>query len=350
VADFLFDVALSYAGEDREYVEQVALEVAKAGLSCFYDQAHQVELWGKNLYDELDTVYRSNSRHAVIFVSKAYTEKPWTNHERRSAQARSLLEQGEYLLPVRMDDSDLPGLSPTIAYLDARTVTAEMLAEMIVRKVKPLASDNSTHSAEPAQANAGWEYILFIEELESGHSGLAERIDDFRSGYVSTVGSQALSWDEAMALIRARSDQATIYVNNLDHLFASDLQTKAFGEPGQPGDADAIRLLARRITDVFQSLLQWADEIRGTLVQDELKPALWALSNYIRSPLARYELFVRDVGDKLRPPIMELRAGRPPSEPITVELTLTVDIDEADKEEFHLQMATLKKLKAQGGL
>jgi hypothetical protein len=136
VTEYLFDVALSYAGEDGVYVERVAHAIAAAEVACFYDQQRRVELWGKNLYDELDLIFRAKSRHVVIFISKWYVEKPWTNHERRSAQARALLESEDFLLPVRMDDTELPGLPPTVAYLDGRALTPEQVAELIVMKVR----------------------------------------------------------------------------------------------------------------------------------------------------------------------------------------------------------------------
>ena len=44
-----YDVALSFAGEDREYVEQVALFLKKKNIAVFYDYFEEVDLWGKNL-------------------------------------------------------------------------------------------------------------------------------------------------------------------------------------------------------------------------------------------------------------------------------------------------------------
>jgi len=48
-----YDVALSYAGAQREYVEQVAAALKGQGVSCFYDNDEQVSLWGKRLVEEL---------------------------------------------------------------------------------------------------------------------------------------------------------------------------------------------------------------------------------------------------------------------------------------------------------
>jgi hypothetical protein len=58
----------------------------------------------------------------VIFVSKEHQKRVWTNHEIRSAQARALNGKGgEYILPIKVDDTELDGLLPTIGYLPLET-------------------------------------------------------------------------------------------------------------------------------------------------------------------------------------------------------------------------------------
>jgi hypothetical protein len=65
-------------------------------------------------------VYRKLARYCVLFASADYARKVWTNHERRSAQARALRERSEYVLPARFDDTEIPGLSSTVGYIDLR--------------------------------------------------------------------------------------------------------------------------------------------------------------------------------------------------------------------------------------
>ncbi len=132
-----YDVALSFAGEQRSYVEEVAVALHDAGVKYFYDDHEKVGLWGKDLYEHLDHVYRKASKYCVMFVSSDYAHKVWTTHERRSAQARALEENEEYVLPVRFDDTELPGLRPTVSYLDGRRLTPLELAQMIVEKLGP---------------------------------------------------------------------------------------------------------------------------------------------------------------------------------------------------------------------
>lgn len=134
----MYDVALSFAGEDREYVEKVASILRDMGLRVFYDKYEAVSLWGRNLYIHLREVYQKLAKYTVMFISKNYAGKLWTNHERESAQARAFSEHQEYILPARFDDTEIPGILPTIGYVNLEKNSPEELAEMIKQKVGPI--------------------------------------------------------------------------------------------------------------------------------------------------------------------------------------------------------------------
>jgi len=133
-----YDVCLSFAGEQRDYVELIARDLKAAGLDVFYDQDEDIApmLWGRDLGEYLDYIYREASRFCLMFISADYARKEWTKHERRSALARVIKEGGGYLLPARFDDTELPGLRPTTGYLDLREVAPKTLVEYLVKKLK----------------------------------------------------------------------------------------------------------------------------------------------------------------------------------------------------------------------
>jgi hypothetical protein len=128
-------VSLSFAGEDRPLVERLAKLMRQNGIRVFYDAWEQTDLWGKDLFQHLDTIYRSAARYCLIFVSEHYVKKAWTKHELKSAQARAFEVNSEYILPIRLDDSELPGLHPTTAYIDARTTTLHDICQIFVSKL-----------------------------------------------------------------------------------------------------------------------------------------------------------------------------------------------------------------------
>lgn len=83
-------MALSFAGAQRAYVEQVAAVLRAQGVRCFYDADEQIELWGKYLAEELPAIYGEQAAAAVVvvmmmFVSADYAARDWTRHERRAA-------------------------------------------------------------------------------------------------------------------------------------------------------------------------------------------------------------------------------------------------------------------------
>ena len=133
-----WDVALSFAGAQRGYVEQVAGELRAQGVRCFYDADEQVELWGKYLAEELPAIYGEQAAAVVVFVSAEYAAREWTRLERRAALARAVRERREYVLPARFNDTPLPGLLPDVSYVDLRTKTPQQFAAMIAAKLATL--------------------------------------------------------------------------------------------------------------------------------------------------------------------------------------------------------------------
>jgi hypothetical protein len=130
-----YDIALSFAGENRVYVEEVARCLRDQGIRVFYDLYEEASLWGKNLYEHLCDVYQNQASYTVMFISKEYSAKLWTNHERQSAQSRAFEERQEYILPARFDDTEVPGLLRTIGYVDLRDRTPAEFCKLIVTKL-----------------------------------------------------------------------------------------------------------------------------------------------------------------------------------------------------------------------
>ena len=130
-----FEVALSFAGEQRGYVEQVAQQLHERGVSVFYDRFEQEYLWGRDLAVEFNRVFERSNALVVMFVSADYVKKAWPTHERRSILSRMVKDDQALVLPVRFDDSEVPGLVGTIAWIDANDYSAGGLAAMIVSKL-----------------------------------------------------------------------------------------------------------------------------------------------------------------------------------------------------------------------
>ena len=116
---YKWDVALSFAGEDREIAEKLATSLKAKGLAVFYYKDHKSYLWGKER-KEFDAIYGRDSRFVSPIVSKHYAAKDWPRYEFDTALRESKKRRGEFILPIRLDDTRMVGLHYDAIYLDLR--------------------------------------------------------------------------------------------------------------------------------------------------------------------------------------------------------------------------------------
>jgi len=136
--DAKFDIAISFAGEDRELAEKIASKLKDKQVNVFYDNYEKADLWGKNLYDYLSSVYSEKSKYCVMLLSKHYENKLWTNLERKSAQARAFRENREYILPIRIDDTKITGIHETVGYIDINSHSVDEIVDLIMNKLNKI--------------------------------------------------------------------------------------------------------------------------------------------------------------------------------------------------------------------
>jgi hypothetical protein len=169
LAEWRWDVALSFAGAQRDYVDQVTQALKARGVRCFYDADEEIDLWGKYLAEELPAIYGEQAAAVVIFVSAEYAARDWTRHERRAALGRAVRERREYVLPARFDDTPLPGLLPDLSYVDLRGRTPQQFAGMIAAK---LASLGIRPSSSPGEAGRGPPGAIRVREADPRRLGV----------------------------------------------------------------------------------------------------------------------------------------------------------------------------------
>lgn len=132
---YKYDFAISFAGEEREIAESLALKLVEKGIRVFYDNFELHKLWGEDLAEKLYTIYSEESKYCIILVSEKYLEKIWTTHERKSALQKQITQKGGYILPLRIDDVSLPGLPDTTVYLNFKDYTIDKVVELAQLKL-----------------------------------------------------------------------------------------------------------------------------------------------------------------------------------------------------------------------
>lgn len=134
-SQFKFDVAISFAGEDRTTARELADTLTANGVKVFYDEFHLLDLWGKNLVEFFQDTYMNQARFFIPLLSAHYAEKAWPSLEKQSALARTMQTKGEYILPLRLDDTQVPGILPTVGYLDLRQINIDRVVELVLHKL-----------------------------------------------------------------------------------------------------------------------------------------------------------------------------------------------------------------------
>lgn len=139
---YRYDLAISFAGEQRALAEILAQRLDASGYSIFYDEFQQAELWGADLSVALSRVYGQEARYCLILVSKAYVAKPWTNYERQNAISQFIQRRSDYILCLKVDETDLPGFPSMIGYVQFSKYDEDEIYKLLLRKLGPPSHDN----------------------------------------------------------------------------------------------------------------------------------------------------------------------------------------------------------------
>lgn len=348
-ANFEFDVAVSFAGEDRQLVEQITAGLKASGVRVFYDHDQQSSMWGEDLVEYFDRIYRLKSRYALLFVSQRYAQKMWTRHERRSALARGLDQEAAYVLPVRLDDSDLPGLRPTVGYLDVRQVGPGGVIRAVLAKLgvqPPVTQPAVVRVPRDAREEEqlllvrprGWEYLYFAARLLAGRSQLERKYLDHETGYASRTG-EVVGIDGMSAYLRRATDDAQDLFSALMRLMEPSVRHRAFGQANAAGDPGRIHHLADRWTAAYEGLLDWSARLRGTSVPGEYRQAVRLLAAMNEEPIAQYRTFV----DQIVKNCDEIPAAQAAGRPLEIILTLTLSISDSVAKEYGRELKRIRR-------
>ena len=129
-----YDVSISFAGEQREYAENIAKRLSECGLRVFLDSWNIARMWGKDLTDYLGGVFSEKSLFVIAIFSKEYVEKAWPKFEFEAMQERRLMES-EYILPITYDGVFPKNWPSTRGYIDARRETIDRVVTLVREKV-----------------------------------------------------------------------------------------------------------------------------------------------------------------------------------------------------------------------
>ena len=134
-----WQLAVSFAGKDRDYVVSIVNEIKKAlpQENIFYDFDYSEELSGKELFEYLRDIYANKSKYVMCFFSKNYAQSYWAAVETSAIKDRLFLNfmDSSFLIPIVMD-GESNFLPATIGYWAKDTFSVEEIAKMTIHKIK----------------------------------------------------------------------------------------------------------------------------------------------------------------------------------------------------------------------
>lgn len=137
IAKHQFDVALSFPGESRALVEEIAsvLEGRLGPDRYFYDNNYTAQLARPSLDVLLQDIYRNRSKLIVVSIGSDYQRKEWCGVELRAIR-EIIMERGyDRIMFIRLNDGEVEGVFKTDGYIDAKRFSPDDIARFIQERV-----------------------------------------------------------------------------------------------------------------------------------------------------------------------------------------------------------------------
>jgi hypothetical protein len=266
VTESLYDVAISFAGDDRSTARDLATQLLAGNYRVFYDEFQQADLWGEDLAQKLAAIYGEQSRYCVIIVSASYAAKVWTRLEFRAAVASALFagDRDAYVLPLRLDDTQLPGLLPTIGYLDLRNLALEDVARLLFQKIGKPTDGSAAETPEVSGVDA----VLSLCYRRAIFARFHAQLD--HSAMLTSMSDCRVALQKQIVFVRPRKAQQLVagVIAELDLVERVSRQTFTGEGLGTAGTIDGAKL---RIIAALQTLADMSDtplELPGSITEE----------------------------------------------------------------------------------
>ncbi|NTV46088.1 MAG: tetratricopeptide repeat protein [Chlorobiales bacterium] len=145
-----FTIALSFPGEHRTFVEQVASALSsQIGKDrVLYDKYYEAEFARPNLDTHLQSLYHDDSGLIAVFLCEDYERKEWCGLEWRAIRDLIKKRHASSVMPFRFDMTEIPGLFSTDGYVWIDNRTPLEIAAVILKRLEV----NTNSVAESQQA------------------------------------------------------------------------------------------------------------------------------------------------------------------------------------------------------
>jgi hypothetical protein len=372
----LHDVFIAHASEDKEAVAKPLSQALLAlGWSVWLDELKLTI--GDSLSRRIEAAL-ARSRFGIVVLSPAFFAKEWPQRELGGLAAREIDAGSKVILPVwhNVDHHFIVQHSPVLAdRLGALTSTgiekvAQDISEVLgqapvdssrrsssgpaVEIVKPedeegpslfqIPTTDEEHAEIARERPDWWEYRLYAGVLLQGRIGLEDKWHDHELRLPS--GSWREPSESVPDFLSRETGAMRREMEILDRLFNPGTLEQAFGAPGVAGDSGRIAHIARGVIRTYESMMDWAAELRSTRVASEYEELLELTARMVDGPVGQIREFIQLVADQIaQVPVLlqEAKAkGATKESPMALDLTLHVELDADNQTQLHAALARLR--------
>ena len=109
--DYEFDIAISFAGENRELARAITEQLEMLDTHVFFDENFDANYLGRAWRTEFDRIFSHDSRLVVCLLDSHHNEKMWTTFERECFRPRVA---DASVIPIMLDDTKFVGIPDDI--------------------------------------------------------------------------------------------------------------------------------------------------------------------------------------------------------------------------------------------
>jgi predicted nucleotide-binding protein len=111
-------VFISYSYQDKDFVEWLKNNLQELGLDIWYDQAEMQV--GDSIKEKVTKGIESSSAF-ILVLSSSSKNSNWVRYEMNSALLLNAIKKGISILPIKIDDSEVPSDLSGYLYADFST-------------------------------------------------------------------------------------------------------------------------------------------------------------------------------------------------------------------------------------
>ena len=173
---YKYDVFVSYSRHDQLIVRVLVDRLAQSGLRVFYDEADIAV--GDSLVDSLHRAVQE-ARYVLVVMSPHYFASQWTSRETDLALQQEVDSNRTKVIPVLVQDCEIPPLLRTKIYADFRT--QESIEESFPRLLQALKEPPVSPTRKTRKVDAGSPRLGSVTPAVAESAEIREMIEDLRS-------------------------------------------------------------------------------------------------------------------------------------------------------------------------